>query len=69
MIHPDLISELEWQQHGSWDSIRSLIAKRVESVMNENQRLRDQFNALQNSAMEMTDGRMTRLSQYRPEAR
>jgi hypothetical protein len=69
MIRPDIISELEWQQHGSWESIQRLLAQRTQSLYTEIEQLRDRLSSLQNTAMEMTDGRITRLSQYRSDAR
>ena len=68
MIRPDIISELEWQRHGSWESIRDLLAKRTAAMNTELEQLRTKVSNLQGLAMKMTDGRMTRLSQYRPEA-
>ena len=69
MIRPDIISELEWQQHGSWPAIQRLLAQRTQSLYTEIEQLRDRLSNLQNTAMQMTDGRLTRLSQYRPDAR
>ena len=62
MIHPDLIDELEWTQHKTWDSFITLLRARARSMLAENQKLRERVQDLENTAVRASDGQLTRLT-------
>lgn len=55
---PELISELEWEQHKSWDSFSALLKARVESTLKEKQQLQNRIAFLEATALKTEGGHL-----------